>query len=87
MMLAQSAKFRLFKLLIIIPLLWITNPEKLIAAGIMTEAGGSAVTGTYPSNVAGARMNYQMCLEDRSKGVHNPKYVKALLTNSIESLQ
>ena len=31
-MLAQSAKFRLFKLLIIIPLLCITNPEKLIAA-------------------------------------------------------
>ena len=59
----------------------------LIEAGIMTEEGGSAVTGTYSSDVAGARMNYQMCLEDRSNGVHNPKYVKALLTNSIESLQ
>ncbi len=31
-MLAESTKFRLFKLFIIIPLLWITNPEKLIAA-------------------------------------------------------
>ena len=59
----------------------------LVEAGIMTEAGGSAVKGTYSSDVAGARMNYQMCLEDRSDGVHNPKYVKALLTNSIESLQ
>ena len=59
----------------------------LIEAKIMTEEGGSAVTGTYSSDVAGARMNYQMCLEDRSNGVHNPKYVKALLTNSIESLK
>ncbi|MBT4485874.1 MAG: hypothetical protein HOC71_19565 [Candidatus Latescibacteria bacterium] len=59
----------------------------LIEAGIMKEAGGSAVTGTYSSDIAGARMNYQMCLEDRSNGVHNPKYVKALLTNSIEALQ
>jgi len=53
----------------------------------MEEEGGSAVTGTYSSDVAGARFNYQMCLEDRSNGVHNPKYVKALLQNSIEALQ
>jgi hypothetical protein len=61
--------------------------DLLIVAGIMTVEEGSAVTGTYSSDVAGARMNYQMCLEDRSNGVHNPKYVKALLTNSIESLK
>jgi len=58
----------------------------LVKEGATTESG-SMVTGTYPSDVAGAMMNYAMCLEDKSNGVHNPKYVKALLTNSIESLQ
>lgn len=36
---------------------------------------------------AGAVVNYKLVGEDRSGGVHNYKYAKALLTNSIESLQ
>jgi hypothetical protein len=31
-------------------------------------------------------MNYILILKDHSYGVHNPTYVKALLTNSIASL-
>ncbi|MGC9341743.1 MAG: hypothetical protein ACP5E3_03505 [Bacteroidales bacterium] len=37
-----------------------------------------------PSDHAGAILNYYMVIEDGSMGVHNPKYTKALLTNSIE---
>jgi hypothetical protein len=32
-------------------------------------------------------LNYQSVLEDKSMGVHNPPYIIALLTNTIESLQ
>lgn len=57
----------------------------LIADGLLT-ATGSAVAGTYPANKAGALWNYRMLfVEDRSGGVHNPKYAKALLANSIEN--
>jgi hypothetical protein len=38
------------------------------------------------SDEAGAVINYQMVREDRSLGVHNYIYAKALLTNSLESL-
>ena len=31
--------------------------------------------------------NYKTLDEDKSKGVHNPKYVEALLKNSIEAIQ
>jgi hypothetical protein len=40
----------------------------------------------YPADVAGAFLNWQMFAEDRSLGLHNPKYAKAVLQNSIEVL-
>lgn len=41
---------------------------------------------TLSANKAGALYNWKMIIvEDRSKGVHNPSYVKALLQNSIEN--
>ena len=36
---------------------------------------------------AGAIFNYKLIYGDKSYGAHNYKYVKALLVNSIESLQ
>jgi formate-dependent nitrite reductase cytochrome c552 subunit len=36
---------------------------------------------------AGCFFNFKLIEEDRSLGVHNHKYAKALLTNSIEALQ
>ncbi len=33
---------------------------------------------------AGTLLNYQIVLEDKSMGVHNPAYIKALLKNSME---
>ena len=42
---------------------------------------------TYPANVAAAWWNYIGVLEDRSLGLHNPKYIKGLLESSIAELQ
>ncbi len=58
---------------------------KLIAIGALSNSG-SPVSGTWTSNQAGAVFNYIMLEEDRSFGVHNSKYIKALLKNSIEAL-
>ena len=44
---------------------------------------------TFPSllNVAaGAMINFQLCLRDYSLGIHNYKYTKALLQNSIDAM-
>jgi hypothetical protein len=38
----------------------------------------------YPADVAAAFVNWQMFAEDRSLGIHNPPYARAVLTNSIE---
>jgi hypothetical protein len=58
---------------------------KLVTAGAMKD--GHVVTGKYPIDVAGAYFNWALCgFEDKSFGVHNPDYVKALLTNTLEAL-
>ncbi len=44
------------------------------------------VVGTYPMLQAQAFYNWIGLEEDRSLGVHNPKYVKALLRNTIDAL-
>ena len=58
---------------------------KLLAVGIM-DATGHAVPGTWTSDQAGALMNYLLLHYEGSDGVHNPTYVKALLTNTIAAL-
>jgi hypothetical protein len=45
------------------------------------------IEGTFPIIAAGAAWNYIFVFEDKSKGVHNPAMVEALLQNSIETLQ
>ena len=59
----------------------------LITAGVYNTETELWNVGTYPTDVAGAALNYLFIKEDRSKGVHNFEYAKALLTNSIESLR
>lgn len=60
---------------------------KLVAAGLLKynadSSATSEVTGTYPADQAGALFNYEGLSDDKSEGVHNFKYVKALLKNSI----
>jgi hypothetical protein len=51
------------------------------------EEGYHPVVGTYPTIQVQAFFNWVGLEEDRSLGVHNPKYVKALLRNSIEALE
>lgn len=44
------------------------------------------VSGTYSPEVAGAMLNFKTIEEDKSEGVHNPYYVKAVLINTIEKV-
>ena len=44
------------------------------------------IVGTFPMLQAQAVYNYFGLKEDRSEGVHNPVYVNALLTNTLEAL-
>jgi len=59
---------------------------KLIKVGIYDESTDLAKPGTWTALQAGAYLNYQMASEDRSEGVHNAKYIKAVLKNSIAAL-
>jgi len=61
--------------------------QVLLQSAGAVDAEGHLVKGTYPIGVAGAAYNYAMMEDDRSMGVHNPDYIKALLKNSIESLE
>jgi hypothetical protein len=64
--------------------------DKLIALGVVEgddEHGYHPVVGTYPMVQAQAFFNWVGLEEDRSLGAHNPKYVKALLANSIAALE
>jgi hypothetical protein len=62
---------------------------ELEAEGIYnpSSTSGFAVPGTYTNKVVGAYWNWISIEEDRSMGVHNPKFVKRLLEKSIASLQ
>lgn len=60
--------------------------ELLRGEGVL-DADNHLVTGEYPVEIAGAYYNWIMIEEDRSNGIHNPKYARALLTNSIAALQ
>ena len=59
----------------------------LVAEGIYNVETGLANTGTYSNRVAGAYWNFITLVEDRSMGIHNPKFVKKVLENTIASLQ
>ncbi|NQV15332.1 hypothetical protein HQ531_07730 [bacterium] len=63
--------------------------EALVAEGAL---GGDANEGYHPAvgvvsdDVFEAFWNYMMCYEDHSHGVHNPDYIKALLTTAEAKL-
>ncbi len=46
-----------------------------------------SLTGIFTTEEAQAAWNYMTLLEDKSKGIHNPGYARALLNNSLEALQ
>jgi hypothetical protein len=55
----------------------------LVAANLVDATTGLPKTVSLGADSAGAVYNYVMVMEDRSKGVHNPKYVLGLLNSSI----
>lgn len=64
--------------------------DRLIELGVVAgdeEEGYHPVVGEYPMAQARAFFNWVGLEEDRSLGVHNPKYVKALLTNSLDAIK
>lgn len=58
----------------------------LIDEGILRE-DNYAFEGTYDADVVAAFLNYKFIYHDGSYGVHNPHYVQALLTNTIEAME
>lgn len=53
----------------------------------LIDDGGHPVPSMRSEQEAGAVFNYILFEEDRSLGVHNPKYVKAILTNTVEMVK
>ncbi|MCF7796248.1 MAG: hypothetical protein K9N11_01600 [Lentisphaeria bacterium] len=58
----------------------------LDATGATAPGSDSSVPGTYSAVVAGAVLNYKALTEDRSLGVHNPAYVRYILSSTITAL-
>lgn len=65
--------------------------DLLVEAGVVefveADQAYEPVIGVYPMDQARAFFNWVGLSEDRSKGVHNPRYVDALLTNSIAAME
>lgn len=64
--------------------------DLLMARGVIefveADQAYEPVTGTYPMVEVQAYFNWIGITEDRSLGVHNPRYITALLNNTIEAL-
>jgi hypothetical protein len=63
------------------------NPETGEIELVVVPEGYEPVVGVHTMVQAQAFFNWIGLEEDRSHGVHNPAYVKALLENSLEALQ
>jgi nitrate/TMAO reductase-like tetraheme cytochrome c subunit len=61
--------------------------ELLVEQGLVDGESGSGITGTFTSEQVGALWNYKTVEEDRSMGVHNPKFAKSLLETALDALQ
>ena len=61
---------------------------KLVDRGLVSATSDNAIVPQdFEGHEAGALYNYKFIQEDKSRGVHNFKYAKALLVNSIAALQ
>jgi hypothetical protein len=59
--------------------------KALTAKGLLDKVG-VIVVGNYSPEYAGALWNYLLVEEDKSNGVHNPPYAKALLDAALANL-
>jgi len=55
---------------------------ELVSAGLVSAGTGLPRTATTSSDSAGAVWNYLLAIEDRSRGVHNRRYIRSLLTSA-----
>ncbi len=58
----------------------------LLQAQGIVDATNHAVVGTYDTDLVKAFLNWNMILEDRSLGTHNPTYAKGVLQATIDYL-
>lgn len=65
----------------------IAQLKALLITAKMLDASDRGLAGTFPANKVGILMNYKLITTDKSHGVHNAKYVKALLNNSIDYMK
>jgi hypothetical protein len=61
----------------------IAQLKTLLTTSGLLAANGNPVLGTYPIDDAGALYNYLIIVEDKSHGVHNYAYIKAILQEGI----
>lgn len=64
----------------------LTELESKMKSKNILKADSTIYPANMPIDYAGAYYNYRLIKEDRSLGVHNPAYIKAILENSINSL-
>jgi hypothetical protein len=60
---------------------------RLVASGLLDATSGLPRSTSTSADSAGAVWNYLVAKYDRSRGVHNPKYIMGLLRSSILYLQ
>jgi len=60
--------------------------DALVAQGILNASTDLAVAGKYPEAQIGSLYNYLLVEADRSEGVHNTQYTRALLESSLQKL-
>jgi Cytochrome c3 len=61
--------------------------QKALTAKGLLDKDGNPVVGTYPEAQADALWNWLFISQDRSLGVHNVTYTKALLSFSLDALK
>ena len=62
--------------------------KALVAKGLWDEEEDENIVGEFSEAEAGALWNYiYIVKEDKSLGVHNPAYTKALIEAGLEALQ
>lgn len=59
----------------------------LVTAGLVSASTGLPRTAITSSDSAGAVWNYMLAIEDRSRGVHNRRYIRGLLTSGLQYMQ
>lgn len=60
---------------------------EILKTNAVVDAEGHVLKGKYPTKFAAAYYNYIGILEDRSMGVHNPAYIKAVLNNTLAAIK